>query len=185
MSRYSASFSECLKNPTGKFDIIISKLQCATDIYVSEHYESTYNMMRRMKPDLRIDRNGETIDKSYSFSDDNIIITGNAKYDRFLTVELPHKELLSINQFNTLANILLEIEKYNNKLIQEGETPCKITILDSNIIKIKKDNDSNNILEIIKELKNFISEDISISPNEEIIGEPFNISIEEETKKTL
>ena len=179
---YSIPFNEYMKNPYKKFGAVITKNQYAIEIGKEVHDWMIVDLINKIRPDVKTDRYGVALNENESFSNGNIILLGDSS---FVTIELPHKELLSIDQFNYLASILLEIKKYN-EIAKSKEIPCcKLILIGTPIININNNLNENNIDEIINELKKYIDLDIDIPNNEVILGISFNNKEVEKSIKSL
>lgn len=111
---YSLPFSEYLKKPTRKFAIGITKSQ-----YVIEYGEHTvhrgmiYDIVQRTRPDLSSLNYNIALD---GYFDTNVILcgfSGTSHSTGFLQISLPERDLLSVEQFECLRDILLAIKEYN------------------------------------------------------------------------
>lgn len=168
---YSLPFGKYLEIDDGKFAIVITKSQYAIEVGGFTHEAMIADLIKKTRPDIKIDNWGNAIKKEEAYENGNIIIAG---YPKYVQVELPKLELLSNNQFEYLKDILYEIKKYNdNNHIRGYGRDYKLMCYGFGNIKVENDYYEDRINELINLLSNYISNDVNI-PNEVIIGTSFS-----------
>lgn len=174
---HTASFSDYIANPDGKFAIAITKKQYALNAHPSHSHDSlAIELIKAIRPDLEIDSWGNAINQNEDFRGHNVIAYG---YPHFLLINLPELELLSINQYEEIKRMLLDVREYNENIDKIGHgQKYELLISDSELIKIsgtKMPTTSDEIDSIIKQLEGFITDDY-VETNEVIIGKSFSLS---------
>lgn len=167
-------FSEYMANPKGKFAIAVTKKQYAfnADPYKS-HDSLGIELIKTIRPDIETDSWGNAIDDKKDFRDHNVIMYG---YPHYILINLPSAELLSLNQYEEIKKICLDVKEYNKK-VRETHTgeECEFLIADSKLIPLegtkypKKDEDIDSI---ISQLEKYITDEL-VDSNEVIIGKSF------------
>lgn len=167
----TAPFSDYLADPKGKFAIAITKKQYVfnADPYRS-HDSLGIELIKTIRPDLETDSWGNAYNPKQDFRNRNVIMYG---YPHYLLINLPSLELLSIDQYEEIKKMCLEIRDYNEKVREthNGEE-WELLIGDSNLIHIegtKYPHTSEAIDSIVSQLEKYITDDLTDS-NEVIIG---------------
>ena len=165
----TASFSDYLNNPEGKYVIAITKSQYIfkADIVGEDHAVMAADIIRKIRPDLEIDGWGNSLNNQEDFREHNILIFGYPKYSY---ISLPEKEMLSPEQYKELEQILLNIKDYNEKKPYNRwglDVDAPIT---SNI---ESGNYETNIDNLLMSLEDYITEDYKIT-QEKFIGKPIS-----------
>ena len=167
-NNYSLPFSEYLKTLNGKYAIAITKRQYAIIVGGLIHEGMVVNLIKMTRPDIQIDDWGNPLNLNESYMNGNIMILGGTNY---MQIELPQKELLSIEQFEKLKEILLEIKEYNESICKEKNgNPFEVYVFGIGLINISYNIDNGSIDELINILSNYTMDNLPIK-DEVIIGE--------------
>lgn len=163
-SDMTSPFSDYIDNPDGKYVVTITKSQYVFYAdYGNDHALMAAELIRRIRPDIKIDGWGNAYNREEDFRYHNIIIFG---YPNYSLVSIPEKEMLSIEQFKELEKILLNIKEHNESK-KNGVWELFIDApLNTNI---ESGNYENKIDELLGKLENYITDDYE-KPNEVIIG---------------
>lgn len=163
-SNKASPFSDYLKSPEGKFVIAITKSQYV--FYADtggDHALMTVDIIKEIRPDLEIDGWGNSYNSDEDFREHNILIFG---YKNFSLISLPKKEMLSIEQYEELKQILLNIKEYNEK---NPYSVWELFIEAPKESNIESDYYETKIDELLTSLENYITEDYR-TPSEIIVG---------------
>lgn len=163
-SDMTSPFSDYIDNPDGKYVVTITKSQYVFYAdYGNDHALMAAELIRRIRPDIKIDGWGNAYNHEEDFRYHNILIFG---YPNYSLVSIPEKEMLSIEQFKELEKILLNIKEHNESK-KNGVWELFIDApLNTNI---ESGNYENKIDELLGKLENYITDDYE-KPNEVIIG---------------
>ncbi len=163
-SDMTSPFSDYIDNPDGKYVVTITKSQYVFYAdYGNDHALMAAELIRRIRPDIKIDEWGNAYNREEDFRYHNIFIFG---YPNYSLVSIPEKEMLSIEQFKELEKILLNIKEHNESK-KNGVWELFIDApLNTNI---ESGNYENKIDELLDKLENYITDDYE-KPNEVIIG---------------
>ena len=172
---FNTPFSEYIKSPDGKLVITITKCQYVFDAEPSgDHALMAVDLIRKIRPDLKIDDWGNAYNRDEDFREHNIFLFG---YRNFSLVSLPKSEMLSVEQYNKLEEILLNIKEYNERQSKSYRSIWELFIDAPENSGIKSGNYETRIDELLEDLKNYITDDY-VKPNEEIIGTSLSIGKE-------
>lgn len=163
-SDMTSPFSDYIDNPDGKYVVTITKSQYVFYAdFGNDHALMAAELIRRIRPDMKIDGWGNAYNREEDFRYHNILIFG---YPNYSLVSIPEKEMLSIEQFKELEKILLNIKEHNESK-KNGVWELFIDApLNTNI---ESGNYENKIDELLDKLENYITDDYE-KPNEVIIG---------------
>lgn len=163
-SDMTSPFSDYIDNPDGKYVVTITKSQYVFYAdFGNDHALMAAELIRRIRPDMKIDEWGNAYNREEDFRYHNILIFG---YPNYSLVSIPEKEMLSIEQFKELEKILLNIKEHNESK-KNGVWELFIDApLNTNI---ESGNYENKIDELLDKLENYITDDYE-KPNEVIIG---------------
>lgn len=163
-SDMTSPFNDYIDNPDGKYVVTITKSQYVFYAdFGNDHALMAAELIRRIRPDLKIDGWGNAYNREEDFRLHNIFIFG---YPNYSLVSIPEKEMLSIEQFKELKKILLNIKEHNESK-KNGVWELFIDApLNTNI---ESGNYENKIDELLDKLENYITDDYE-KPNEVIIG---------------
>ena len=163
-SDMTSPFNDYIDNPDGKYVVTITKSQYVFYAdYGNDHALMAAELIRRIRPDLKIDGWGNAYNREEDFRLHNIFIFG---YTNYSLVSIPDKEMLSIEQFKELEKILLNIKENN----ENKEKRVWELFIDAPLnTNIESGNYENKIDELLDKLENYITDDYE-KPNEVIIG---------------
>ena len=171
-NQYATSFTDYLKENKGKFVAIISPNQYAIEINKDFSHEGMRSdLIRRTRPNMKMDNWGNAIDPNDDYKNDTIVLLGSPGE---IWIEFPLREKLNTNQYNSLCNILNEINNFN-----QNNTGQKymVNAYGFGIIEIEAKDYQDNIPKLINKLSGYVGES-SHSNDEVIIGEKFkNVNI--------
>ena len=167
-SNKGAPFSDYLKNPEGKFVIAITKSQYVFYAKLrGDHAFMAVDIIREIRPDMVIDEWGNSYNRDEDFRAHNILIFG---YDHYSLVSLPSREMLSVEQYKELEQVLFNIKEYNEK---NPNNVWELFVDAPEETNIKSGNYETKIDELLMLLENYITDDYEI-PDEKIIGNPIS-----------
>lgn len=169
---YTTHFSDYLKENKGKFVAIISPNQYAIEINKDFSHEGMRSdLIRRTRPNMKMDNWGNAIDPNDDYRNDTIVLLGSPGE---IWIEFPLREKLNTNQYNSLCDILNEINNFNRNTTGQK---YMVNAYGFGIIEIEAKDYQNNIPELINKLSGYVGES-SHSNDEIIIGEKFkNVNI--------
>ena len=138
-NNYSLPFENYIENANkyGKFAMVITKSQYAIEVNKLTHEEMAADLIKKTRPDIKIDVWGNALNPEESYDNGNILILG---YPNYVLIELPKEEMLSNEQFKCLKNILLDIKKSIDNLVKDHTVVIVAhrlsTIIDADIIHV-------------------------------------------------
>ena len=160
-------FKEYIDRPEGKFVIAISKSQYVIKAaFYGDHALMAADMIRVMRPDLKIDGWGNAINRDEDFRDHNVFLFG---YKNYTLLCLPNRELLSLEQFENIKEILLNIKDHNSSIKNPYVNKWELLVDDNRLIRIDGPKNETDIDSIIEQLEKYITDDY-IKTDEVIIG---------------
>lgn len=175
---FSLPFNEYINRSTNynKFVAVITKNQYAIEVNGFTHEAMTSDLIKRTRPDIKVDVWGNALNPDEAYSNGNIIIAG---YPYYILIELPKKTLLSVQQFECLKDVLLDVQAFNKVNKERGYgRDFKLECIGSELIKIDTDNSyESRIDELIGYLSNFVIENVEHS-DEVIIGTKFECELD-------
>lgn len=174
INEYNVPFNKFICSTNYKSVIAITKRQCATLVAQGiTHDEMRTTLIKKIRPDIKIDCWGNAINPSQSFNNGNLFVLSEPSGT---LVELSKQELLSAEQFECLKEILLLIKEYNETIKNRGYGSFyNLIVLNLNDnIDIKSGDYEQNIDELITLLGNNITDDYELA-NEVIIGREFEL----------
>ena len=131
-----------------------------------DHAIMAANLIRKIRPDLKIDVWGNPYNQDEDFREHNIFIFG---YKNYALVSIPSREMLSTEQFKKIEEVLLNIKEINEQRKNYGGRIWELHIIFPKDIKLDSSNYEDKIDEVIEALKNYINDNYEKS-NEIIIG---------------
>ncbi len=167
-SNKATPFIEYLEDPESKYVIAITKSQYVFSAnLIGNHTLMTFDIIKRIRPDLKIDECENSYDVAENFREYNILIFG---FNHFSLISIPSKEKLSIEQYKELEEILLNIKEYNKK---NPNDVWKLFVEAPKKSNIEIGYYENRIDKLLALLENYITDDYKI-PEEIIVGRPIS-----------
>ena len=145
---YTTSFSDYLKEKNGKFVAFISSNQYAIEIEKDFSHEGMRNdLVKKTRPNIKLDNWGNAIDPNDDYRNDTIVLLGSPSE---VWIEFPLKQMLNIEQYKCLCDILTNIDSYN----KESSSKYAIHAYGFGMIEIEAKDYTNSIKELINRLTN-------------------------------
>ena len=170
-NEFDTPFNEYMKYPDGKYVIAITKCQYVFNAKLDgDHAFMATDLIRAVRPDLEVDDWGNPYNGEENFSEHNVFLVG---YNNYSLLSIPEKEMLSIEQYNKIEEILLDIKENNERKIKNGRSIWELFIDAPKNMNLESGNYENRIDEALEALKNYVTENYE-KPNEVIVGTPLS-----------
>lgn len=166
----TAPFSDFINNPAGnKFVIVITKNQYVFNACSGgDHVYMAAGLIRAINPSLETADTRDVFDLDEKFGEHNVLVFG---FPNYTLLAIPEKEMLSVEQFEIIEEMLHNIREKNEKNKNTNRSTWELFIEAPNHLGLNGEHFEFD--EVLEKLRGYVTDEYE-RPDEVIIGRPLS-----------